>query len=253
MNRMFLVTTNDRKLIPDVLKFTLNEGLITADGVGSYGATIFASGGEVLTVQRPMVKGDRVDTMFHPHIRSNRALATMAIDGQTFRPDQTQPFRHKGWVFALTGDEVPELAPPAGEWEAAFVARNSRARCPAEDLAHHVIARLLSSGALRERVLDSALLARAIRDVVGPLSDQGLKRWTAALTSQEMGVVVTQGRPVHYAAVTGIKEGRGAPVRAAHLRATVVVDSPVEGRAWTEIPEGKALEVGPLPPCRLLD
>ena len=253
MNRMFLVTTNDRKLIPDVLKFTLNEDLITADGVGSYGATSFASGGEVLTVQQPMAAGDRVDTMFHPHIRSNRALATMAIDGKTFRPERTQPFRHKGWVFALTGDEVPELAPPADEWEAAFVARNSRGACPAEDLANHVIARLLSSGALRERVLDAAALARAVRGVVGPLADQGLQQWAAVLTSEDVGVVVAQGRPVHYIAVKGIKEGRGAPARASHLRATLVVDGPVEGRAWTELPEGKALEVGPLPPCRLLD
>jgi hypothetical protein len=254
--KLFLVTTNDRKLIPSAFAHSdLSAADLSADGDGSFGAAVFASRTEVLFVRRPVEAGERLDALLDERLRTHRVLAVANTEAaRAFVPHLTQPYRHKGWVFAMVGDTPPGDQPNHSEREADFVKQHGADESPAHRLMVRVMYRVTraTSGSNDP---DARALVLAIREATYGL--EGLNQYTIALTSETHGVVVSEGRHVYYKTI--IPRGRGRhgqdPDIASieHLRAVMVVDGVEHPRNdWRELEAGEALVIGEVPPARTL-
>ena len=249
---MWLTTTNDRKLIPAIYGASgCSPEQLAAPSSGIYGASIFASGGEILSLRRPIAQGAALDAMIGNKIRSVRVLATTDFtEGRIFRPLDTQPFRHKGWVFAMEGDDAP-ASDAADEYEADFLSRNTRGNTHLEQLANRVMCGLFRR---RDRVPSPEIVRDCVLAVLEPLASDDFASWCAILTGETFGVVVSRNHPVYYRTVKGGPEGRrpkaGLVPGYGHLRATVVVTGfEPDGQGWTTLEEGQTLLVGEIPPA----
>lgn len=244
---MWLITTNDRKLVPVIYRNGgLPEEFLTAQEPMGYGAAMFTSGGEVLTLKRPVAKGAALGGMIDDMLRPTRVLGHLqpTPDG-IFRPQNTQPYRHKGWVFAMSGDE-PAVAPePRDEYERDFLERNVRGTTVREVIGNLIVARMFRQGVARLLVPAAEELRDAILEVTDPLLGDDFDAFTITMTSELAGVVLTRKRPVSYRTVRRVRDY-------AHLNATVVVDVEAGRRGWKQLPEGKVLAVDAVPPARVV-
>ncbi len=255
---MWLITTNDRKLVPAVHRASgIADDRLEAPAAGIYGACIFASEIEVLSLKRRIAKGTSLPELIAPQLRSNRVLATLdTTPGKIFRPENTQPFRHKGWVFALSTDDVPALPEPEDSYEREFLARNVRGTSELERIANLIMCRVVRTAAGRSRHPEPALMRDAVAGVLDPL--EGLNDWAAILTSATTGIVTSRGVGVHYRSVKGQGEagGRRKPgivYGSSHVRATVVTCGDAhESKGWKTVDDGATLVVDDLPPARVL-
>ena len=265
MSRLWLVTSNDRKLLPCVLAGSdLGSTALSAQNPGVLGAGIFTAGSEVLSLKRPVDAGLSLDAVVGENIRSTRILA--CIDeraGAGFRSEDVQPFRHKGWVFAVCGDDPPEVE--RDEYEDAFVKRNLRGRSPQEALFNLLCSRVYRHAAQTQRPPAPQALADIVQGVVARIDPERFKSWTISLTCESIGVVVTRGRPVYWRTVERVRRCARCSDDAIslsrdanfdghqHLRATVVVDGvEVTGQGWKRLADGEALVVEADPPARVL-
>jgi hypothetical protein len=258
---MWLITTNDRKLIPAVHAVSgAAESQLVAAAAGVYGANIFASENEVLSLKRPITAGTPLPGMIAEQLRSNRVLATLDVtEGLVFRPQNTMPFRHKGWVFAMIGDDPPALPDPSDPWEIDFLQRNLRGSSEMERIANLVICRIVRTASGRTRTPDAALVREATLSVLDSLQGvEGFDRWACAVTTAHTGIVMGRGIPVHFRTIRGEESGGrrkpGILCGPAHVRATMVVAGPVpESKGWTAVPGGACVVVDELPPGRILE
>ena len=252
---LFLVTTNDRKLVGKAFEHSgLRVEDLSAPAAGSFGAAVFASSAEVLFIRRPVEAGQRLDTLLDEQLRTHRVLAVSdATPGRPFVPHLTLPFRYKGWVFAAVGDTPPEEQPILSEREADFVTRNGGADSPTHRLMARIMFRV-QRGSPATGDPEPRAIAQAIREAA---ELPGYERFTIAVTSEQAGVVVSQGRDVFYRTVTPRARGlfgHDEDLAAIdHLRATVVIDGvPMPRGDWNRVPDGQALLVPGVPPARLI-
>ena len=265
MSRLWLVTSNDRKLLPCVLAASeLGTSALAAQAPGVIGAALFTAGSEVLTLKRPVEVGHRLEAVIGENVRSTRLLACLdERDGVPFRSEDVQPFRHKGWVMAITGDEPPEVT--RDEHEDAFIRRNRRGHSPQEALFNLLVSRVYRQAAQTQRPLAPKALADMVREVLGRIQPEAFGSWTLSLTCESIGIVMTRGRPVSWRTIERVRRCARCSDDAAsmsrdasvvghqHLRATVVVDGiDVPGPGWNRLEDGQALVVEAEPPGRVV-
>lgn len=261
--RLWLLTSNDRKLIQRVCHSAgLTASELNLPVEGHFGAAVFAAGGEVLSVRRPLPADTRVDSLIDNKLRSYRLLATWeGADGRPFRSERTQPFRHKGWVFAICGDVPPADQPCADEREQRFVERYVRGDTSRERLMGRILARLNAADP-RSLKPDAGLLKTAIEGAIEPILGDGFAAFTIALTTDDYGVVYNRGREVHYTTVRSLRSNEDEDAYkysdpnaqpGHHLRAMIAVDGPVpDDPAWKALPSGSLLVLDEMPPATVV-
>jgi hypothetical protein len=250
--RLLLASTNDRKLMSRVLEFSgLTRAQLTLGDGGSYGAAVFASRTEVLSVRRPLGRGESMFGQLDEQLRMSRMLAV--ADGspeRPFAPHRLMPYRYKGWVFAFVGDRPSAEHPDGSEREVAFVNQNGGNDSPSHRLMARVMYRVqrATHGATDP---DAAALRAAILDATANVA--GFERYAIALTTEQSGVVVSQGMDVFHRFVTVKPQNPFSRdeelLSLAHLKGSViVVGAAPDGRDWKRLDEGKSVslvEVGP--------
>jgi hypothetical protein len=250
--RLLLASTNDRKLMPRVLEFSgLTQSELTLENGGSYGAAVFASRTEVLSVRRPLARGESMFGQLDEQLRMSRMLAIG--DGspdRPFAPHRLMPYRYKGWVFAFIGDRPAAEQPQGSEREVAFVSQNGGTESPSHRFMARVMYRVqrATQGATDP---DAPALRTAILDAAANVA--GFNRYAIALTTEQSGIVVSQGMDVFHRAVTVKAQNPFARdeelLAVAHLKGSViVVGTTPAGRDWKRLDEGKSVslvEVGP--------
>ncbi|HIA04047.1 MAG TPA: hypothetical protein EYN66_19480 [Myxococcales bacterium] len=267
MPRLWFCTSNDRKLLPCVLTAAgVSEEQMTSQSRGIYGAAIFASGSDVLTLKRPVSPGTKLAGFDGRDLRTNRFLGFHDPDETAvFRNDDVQPFRHKGWVMAQIGTAPPHMNYPENPLDADFIRHNLRGFSTHEFFFHRVLARLYHTHPVGGKDTSPEVIVGAVYDVLEELDDKEQRDFTLALTCENMGVVITRGRDVRYRTVRGIKNcsrcsstSRKAHnkimVSHKHASAVVVVDGlEVSGQAWKSLAPDNALVVASEPPAYLID
>lgn len=258
MTVMWLATSNDRKLTPTVFGLSgLGDEQLRADADMAYGAAIFAAGGEVLSLKRPVAPGTRFEAHITSELRTTRVLAQAEpLDGDSFRPQDTPPFRYKGWVCGLIGDRPPADTGPLSEYELDLLTRNVRGNTSRERLGFTLLARLYASGLAKRRVVDPSATRDLIVGAVEPLHSDDFARYAIVLSCEDLAVICARGIPVSYCTVKGAARGRwnqyDGPSNA-HLRASFAVcGRAVEKRGWSVLAEGATLVIGDLPPARTI-
>lgn len=252
---MLLATTNDRKLIRRVIDLGgLGPDELCTATDGAFGAALFASAVEVLSQREPLERGRPIDSLIDHSVRSSRLLAVGDGNERAFSPQQTQPFRYKGWVFGMVGEVPPKSQPTASEREDTFVRQIGGLAGPVQLLMARVMYRL-QRATQGSQEPDARAIVGAVVDATQGLD--GFDRYAVAVTHESQGVVVAKGVPVAYRGVSGrTRSSRLDPSEAAaiqHLRGTVVV----AGRAphhpdYRLLGADEALVVNELPPAQLL-
>jgi len=203
--------------------------------------------------------GTRVPDMIGPDLRSTRVLATLdCTPGEVFRPQNTQPFRHKGWVFAMTGDTCPAVPQPDDAFESDFLMRNVRGHSDLERAANLIMCRMLRTLVGRARIPEPEVIRQAIAGVLDPLESDDFKSYAAVLTGGRRALVVHKGdMGVYHRSVKGAPEGRrhkdGVVAGSEHVRATVVVAGmEPAGKGWKKLADDTMLVVDEAPPARVI-
>jgi hypothetical protein len=265
MSRMWLVQSNDRRLLRCVLPLSgLSQEQLIARGEGVYGSALFAHGGEVLTLKRPLRQSDEmgvhVSEFIDEDMRSTRYLANIdtEIAGMS-RVADVQPFRHRGWAMGICGEQPPEnLAEPADtqKLDREFVQRCTRGNSSSEALFHWVMVSMSKNGSLLQKAPDPKLLFDAVKQITMPSVGESFSKFAIALTNEHAGIVWAHGLDVSYRRINRVGRCPQCSHRTArdprdpllvshpHLDAFAVVcgfDVPEKG--WKKLPDGKALAV----------
>jgi len=265
MSRIWLLTTNNRTLLPCLLQSSaLKDPSKESEKPLVFGSVLFGHGGEVLMRKRPLSVGSPLVSQMDEKSKGYRHLAFFqAVNAPGFEIEQGQPFRHQGWVLGIDGDVPPrtELDDLSAE-EAAFVRRNTRGQTPHEAFLHRVMVRLLAQGTTAFTEPSAQCLVDTIRSVLDETVGPGFSEFSLWLSSEHFGVVMSHGRPVRYRRVGDIarcsrcSEGlvsetkEGNRVGHPHVGGTMVVGGwEVEGADWQTVPDGQFLVIdGHLPP-----
>jgi hypothetical protein len=260
---MWLATSNDRKLIRRVFHSAgMTPEELTFDEAGHFGAAIFASGGEVLSVRRPLAGATRLDETIDDKLRCHRMVGSWRpAQGRPFRSERTQPFRHKGWIMALCGESPPAEQPRSDDQIEKFVSHYVRGDTARELLMGRILARLHAADP-RSPKPEPQLLKDAILGAIEPIVGPGFESFSIALTTDDYGVVFNHGRNVVYSRVRRLLQTPDelayqftdpGSLPGSHLRATVVLDGPTPaGGKWTALESGSLLVVDELPPATVL-
>jgi len=257
MSHVWLVTTNDHTLLPCILAAAdITEDQLSASKPISYGSAMFAHGGEVLLLKRPLDSGVQFNELVAPSMRSNRYLALFeSLPDSGFQIQNAQPFRHKDWVMGMSGDQPPAVKIDSlPEDEANFVRLNTRGQSSEEVFFHRVMAGLLAQGTTAFAEPTPTQLVDTVQSVLDTAINKRFAKFTIWLTNDHFSVVMAHGRPVSYRRITIPKhcprcsdgiiatstEFEG--IAHAHLEATLVTDGwDVHGNAWKPLQQGQAL------------
>ena len=257
MSQIWLVTTNDRTLLPCILSAAdITEDQLSASKPIIYGSAMFAHGGEVLLLKRPLEPGVQFNELVDASMRSNRYLALFEpLPDSGFQIQNSQPFRYKGWVMGMSGDQPPAInIDSLPEEEANFVRLNTRGQSSEEVFFHRVMAGLLAQGTTAFAEPTPTQLVDTVQSVLDTAINKRFAKFTIWLTNDHFSVVMAHGRPVFYRRITIPKhcprcsdgiiptstEFEG--IAHAHLEATLVTDGwDVHGNAWKPLQQGQAL------------
>ncbi len=264
---LWMATANDRKLLRCVLPAAgLTDDVLVAHEASGFGSALFAAGGEVLQVKRPVEAGAALGPLLGPEVRAVRQVGCLvrSDSGTPPRSETVPPFRHKGWVMAMTGDVPPLPQVPEGSEEHALLQRNLRAHTGPEAVAHLIISRVYRSAS--QRALSAAALVEMVNGVLRPLESASFGRWVAVLTSETIGVVINRGGAVHFRTVERVRRcvqcsPDGARdfdgVNHPHLRGAAVVSGEASymppGPGWRVLGANEALVLENDAPAKRID
>lgn len=233
-----------------------------ADGYG-FGSYQF---GEVLLRRKPLEPRDTLDLPAVVRELRTGCLVAHARDAShgARMLDNTQPFRHRHWVFAMAGALPGGRAQHGALRDTApdHLARTARGDTDAEAVFVALLGVLHRRGSLEDHDLDRSAMAAALfeaLDVVDGVCGASAKL-NLVLTHGRAMAALRRGPPMAWARRNGLRDcevcrrdhevpGR-APHRVDHDTLRYVMlsgDTLPEGRGWSEVPSmerGAALVIG---------
>jgi predicted glutamine amidotransferase len=269
MSRLFGIMCNEPERLACALR-PVRESLV-AEGVPDGWGLAFFQGGEVLLQRHPKSPSrGRID--FYQQARELRTDYLVGVVGEAAaanKLDNTQPFRFRSWVFALSGAVAPftQIQSDMLTNIPDFLRRNIRGQSDVEHLFHMFLAFLHDSGKLDDPNIRTADVASALSGTIAMLD----KLVTAAgaeapalnlvTTNGRVLLAVRRGRPMWRYSANGIvdcqvcreagpewrpdvREDRRR-VTHEHLRSVIIVSEPdkLAPAGWEEVAEGSIVSV----------
>jgi glutamine amidotransferase len=210
MSLLLSLTTNDLKLFPLALSHASNA-VRHADSVsvGWAGVATYQDGRAVLK-RRPLDETVRLSTLLED-IKTKRILAHVQDRPETsYDANNTQPFRYKNWLFALSGTlggggldskRTLELIPD-------YLRQNIQGNLPPELVFHLFLANLYDEARLPVQRMESERIASALARTVRALPDlveqRGDIEFSLLLSNGAHVFGATHGRPLWYRTIEGL-------------------------------------------------
>ena len=260
-----LITVSDPLLMDCVLA---RYGTLLAPyrcGAGSHSGAAYFDGDLPVLMREPSRGPDRSSQRLPGRVLSRQFFACTVSGGESFRPQDTPPFRFRNWVL-VTGGVLEEAGQAPDKLAIPLhISRSIRGNTTAEQLLHQFVS-FLQGGAELAPNHRMRGFADALRATLS-LADQ----WFSAASSRDLSVLLgdgrrvvgaTLGRPLWYEHIHGIPECMdcgggldGQPIEHAGLRCTAVVDAesppgdgwhPIEQNHLFTIDRAGEIELTPL-------
>ncbi|MFH1530523.1 MAG: hypothetical protein ABIK09_07300 [Pseudomonadota bacterium] len=249
-----LITVND-PLLMDCVLARVRPCLDSCRGeMGSHSGAAYFDGDVPVLLMEP-ARGAGRPTLRLPNRVLSRQFFTCTLNGaETFRAQDTPPFRFRTWVLVSGGvlgtaaQAADQLAIPR------HISRGVQGSTSAEQLLHQYVSFLQSATYLapnqRMRGYRDALRSTlSLDDQWFP--DEGSRDVTVLLGDGRRVVGATLGRPLWYEHIAGIDACLdcgcgldGQPLEHAGLRATTIVDSVLKpGDGWQVIEQNHVFSV----------
>ncbi len=257
MSRLIGIVCNDTQTLPLFLadESAWIDELSAVEG--SHWGCAYYAGERPLLIRRPLrAQGDIGSRL--SALRSHRILCHVQTKPEgEFRAENTQPFRYRDWVFALSGtlggggllrDRVLERVPP-------YLRQGIAGTLPPELVFYLFLAHLHEEAPLPVHRHEPARIRRALAatlyELPGLAEKRGDIQFTMVLSDGTHVFGAAHGLPLYYRSREGVVEparGPDEPARShPHARAVFVSNYVPQGQeeAWTELPPGHLVAIGP--------
>jgi hypothetical protein len=205
MERLLAQYINDKRLFKcALLKGGRSVNITTGIERGHFGAGYYSEG-EVLLKKRPLLRELATEEIFS-EIKSNFLLLSYKKDvSDTFRTENTQPFRFRNWLSAVSSDFTPQESffSTVSEYIPEYIYKNLKSRRWEEYFFHLFLAYLHDKNKLDSLFLSEENLFEAVEFSIVLLSRlfqvqnvASLPSIAWAITNGDVLVAVTTGQGI---------------------------------------------------------
>jgi glutamine amidotransferase len=263
MSRLIGFVINDAQRVACALH-PARATLVAAHATEGWGLASY-QGGEVLLQRHPKPVAGALD--FYPHVaalRTDYVVGQVREPGTPAKPENTQPYRFRSWVFARSGAATePGAGAGLAQLIPDFLRRNIRGQDPAEALFYLFLADLHEDNRLDDpniKLEDAgAALAGALARAAGVEHTAGGSPTAAnvMLTNGRVLLAARHGKPMFVSQVNGVTDCRVCAepgddsrrdrrrINHEHVKAVLMVSEPgaTPEPGFEEVPDGAIIGI----------